>query len=276
MGDYTSLSEKVVVVIVGWIILAVVLCILLLLLFTPLGHVDYAAGALAPKVSARVISFDLPLFPRPAKAGAEAAQKKREKKPKPEKPRRKKPKAPLITREMIPELLKLVVRTLSRFRRKLTVNRFLLHITVGGGDPYSAVMAYGPSTTPWPSVGHYNVRRTDVQTRMTFSAETYTVRGRNDRSQCGAHYRRGRSGWRGIPKDKTQSDRATKAAAKERKGRMKQMQTPKDDFLKQIIAKIKEMVDANTVVGDPVTTPDGNTSCFQGQGGASPEAAATS
>ena len=31
------------------------------------------------------------------------------------------------------------------------------------------------------------------------------------------------------------------------------------DFLKQSIAKIKEMVDANTVVGDPVTTPDGVT-----------------
>ena len=31
------------------------------------------------------------------------------------------------------------------------------------------------------------------------------------------------------------------------------------EFLKQSIAKIKEMVDANTVVGDPVTTPDGVT-----------------
>ena len=40
---------------------------------------------------------------------------------------------------------------------------------------------------------------------------------------------------------------------------MEQMQTPMADFLKQSIAKIKEMVDANTVVGDPVTTPDGVT-----------------
>ena len=31
------------------------------------------------------------------------------------------------------------------------------------------------------------------------------------------------------------------------------------EFLKQSIAKIKELVDANTVVGDPVTTPDGVT-----------------
>ena len=31
------------------------------------------------------------------------------------------------------------------------------------------------------------------------------------------------------------------------------------EFLTQSIAKIQEMVDANTVVGDPVTTPDGVT-----------------
>ena len=40
---------------------------------------------------------------------------------------------------------------------------------------------------------------------------------------------------------------------------MEQMQTPMADFLKTSLAKIKEMVDANTVVGDPVTTPDGVT-----------------
>ena len=40
---------------------------------------------------------------------------------------------------------------------------------------------------------------------------------------------------------------------------MEQMQTPMAEFLKQSITKIKEMVDANTVVGDPVTTPDGVT-----------------
>lgn len=40
---------------------------------------------------------------------------------------------------------------------------------------------------------------------------------------------------------------------------MDNMQTPMAEFLKQSIGKIKEMVDANTVVGDPVTTPDGVT-----------------
>ncbi len=223
MGDYTSLSEKVVVVIVGWIILAVVLCILLLLLFTPLGvSVDYAAGAL--KVSARVMSFDLPLFPRPAKPEQKAPQKKREKKPKPEKPEtEKKPKAPLITREMIPELLKLVVRTLSRFRRKLTVNRFLLHITVGGGDPYSAVMAYGAINyavaTVGSAAGHaFNVRRSDVQTGIDFSAETYTVEaGMTVTINLARIIAVAAAAGVGFLKIKRSADRAAKAAAKERK-----------------------------------------------------------
>ena len=40
---------------------------------------------------------------------------------------------------------------------------------------------------------------------------------------------------------------------------MDQAQTPMAEFLQTSMAKIKEMVDVNTVVGDPVTTPDGVT-----------------
>ena len=40
---------------------------------------------------------------------------------------------------------------------------------------------------------------------------------------------------------------------------MDQAQTPKAEFLQTSMAKIKEMVDVNTIVGEPVTTPDGVT-----------------
>ena len=40
---------------------------------------------------------------------------------------------------------------------------------------------------------------------------------------------------------------------------MDQAQTPMAQFLQTSMAKIKEMVDVNTIVGDPVTTPDGVT-----------------
>ena len=212
-----------VVIIVGWIILAVVLCILLLLLLTPLGvSADYAAGSF--KVSARVMCFDLPLFPRPAKQVTKAPAKKREKKPKPEKPEaEKKPKPPLVTREMIPDLLKLVLRTLSRFRRKLTVNRFLLHITVGGGDPYSAVMAYGTinyaMATVGSAAGHaFNVRSSDVQTGIDFSADNYTVEaGVTITINLARIIAVAAAAGVGFLKIKRSADKAAKAAAKERK-----------------------------------------------------------
>ena len=35
---------------------------------------------------------------------------------------------------------------------------------------------------------------------------------------------------------------------------MEQMQTPMAEFLQASMAKIKEMVDVNTVVGEPITT----------------------
>ena len=40
---------------------------------------------------------------------------------------------------------------------------------------------------------------------------------------------------------------------------MDQAQTPMAEFLQTSMCKIKEMVDVNTIVGDPVTTPDGVT-----------------
>ena len=40
---------------------------------------------------------------------------------------------------------------------------------------------------------------------------------------------------------------------------MDQAQTPMAEFLQTSMAKIKEMVDVNTIVGEPVTTPDGVT-----------------
>lgn len=214
-----------VVIIVGWIILAVFVVILLLVLFTPFGlAVDYTGGAL--KVSARVMCFDLPVYPKPAKKAKKPAAK-REKKPskakkEPEKAE-KKPKKPLLTREMIPDVLRLALRTLSRFRRKLTVNRFLLHVTVAGAEPYGAVMTYGginyALATLGSAAGHaFNVRSSDVQTGIDFSAETYTVEAgvtvtidlaRILAVACAAGV--------GFIKIKRRADKAAKAGVEERK-----------------------------------------------------------
>ena len=124
---------------------------------------------------------------------------------------------------MIPDLLKLVLRTLSRFRRKLTVNRFLLHITVGGGDPYSAVMAYGTinyaMATVGSAAGHaFNVRSSDVQTGIDFSADNYTVEaGVTITINLARIIAVAAAAGVGFLKIKRSADKAAKAAAKERK-----------------------------------------------------------
>lgn len=168
---------------VGLIILAVIAALLLLLLFTPLGvSVDYGADGL--KLAARVMAFNLQLYPKPdrkQRAGKNAAPEKKKKQGKAKAGKPKKEKPPLVTQDMLPELLKLAGKTLSRFRRKLTVNRFVMHIVVAGeADPYNAVMTYGAINyavaTVGSAAGHaFNVKKSDIQTGMDFSAASTSV-----------------------------------------------------------------------------------------------------
>ena len=44
------------------------------------------------------------------------------------------------------------------------------------------------------------------------------------------------------------------------------MNHPLSDMMTSTMAKIKDMIDVNTVIGDPITTPDG---CFGGGAGGS-------
>ena len=210
---------------IGWIILAVILLILLLLLFTPFGvSADYSGGALT--VAARVFCFDLKLYPPAAKkAGKEKAKKAaKPKKGKQGKPAGEgKPKPPLITKDMVPELLRLAGRTLTRFRRKLTVNRFVLHITVAGADPYEGAMAYGlinsAATTLGGAAGRaFNVRKSDVQTGLDFNAERTAVDGGITVTLNLARVLAvALAAGAGFLKIKRDAARAEKAAAKERK-----------------------------------------------------------
>ena len=41
------------------------------------------------------------------------------------------------------QLLKLGLDAMARFKRKITVNRFMLHLVVAAEDPFDATMAYG-------------------------------------------------------------------------------------------------------------------------------------
>lgn len=204
--------------------MAAVLLLLALILFTPFGlSVDYAGGAL--RAAARVFCAEVQVYPRREKPGGRAGKEKKPgagKKPKDEKPKKEKP--PLITREMLPELLRLLGRTLTRFRRKITVNRFVLHITVAGeADPFNAVMTYGAVNCALAAAGSaaggaFRVKKSDVQTGMDFSAGRSTVEGGITLTISIARILAvaAAAGF-GFLKIKRRADRAAKAAAKERK-----------------------------------------------------------
>ena len=144
---------------------------------------DYAEGGL--KVAARVAGAEITLLPKPEK------KPKKGKKPskKPQKARKaaaegekkakkpKKPKPPLVTKEMLPELIGLAGGAIKRFGRRITVNRFVLHLSFGGAvDPYSAVMSYGAVNSALGTLGtaareSVKPRKTDVQTSVDFESE---------------------------------------------------------------------------------------------------------
>lgn len=202
--------------------------LLALVLFTPFGvSADYSAGSV--RVSARVMSFNLPLYPKPerTKKQKKPAKPKKEKKAKPaaaEEAKPKKQKPPLVTKEMVPDLLRLLGRTLSRFRRKITVNRFVLHVTIAGeDDPYDAVMAYGAVNCAVSTVGTaagrmFNVRRSDVQTGMDFSAaKTQVEFGITMTLNAARILAVALVAGIGFIKIKRHAAKAQKAAAKERK-----------------------------------------------------------
>lgn len=166
------------------IILLVILALLLILLFTPFGvAVRYEGGEFT--AAARVLCFDIPVFPRKEKEGKGEKKPKKEKKPKPEKepqeeqkeqegekPKRKLP----IGIEDIPKLFHLLMDTLSRFRRKLTVNYFMLHLVVAGNDPYNTAMMYGAvcallGILQAKQGKAFRVLRSDVQTAVDFTQE---------------------------------------------------------------------------------------------------------
>jgi len=175
---------------VGWIILGVLVALIAAILLIPVGvDAGYEGGEL--RVSAKVAGFLLQLIPK-----KEPRRPKKEKKPK--KPKKKKEKKPEdeeeqeeetgekkglplgLTKEDLLELVKTVFRGLGRFRRKLSVDRFLLHFTAAWQDPYNTAMLFGYvnealSILAPLSRQAFRVRRSDVRTEVDFVGEEMKI-----------------------------------------------------------------------------------------------------
>ena len=178
---------------VGLIILGVIVVLVIAIMLVPVGaDVAYEGGEL--RLSAKVCGMLLQLIPKPP---ADETKPKKEKKPKkPKKPKKKKkqteeqagtgeekPKKKLdldFSLEEIFGLVKSVLRGLGRFGRKLSVDRFLLHYTAAGKDPYNTAMTFGyvngALTTLAPICRRtFDAKDVDVWTDVDFTTEKTKV-----------------------------------------------------------------------------------------------------
>ena len=175
---------------VGLIILGVIIAIIAAIMLVPVGaDVAYEGGEL--RLSAKVCGVLLQLIPKPP---ADETKPKKEKKPKKPKKQKKRPEEQTQTGEEKPKkklnldfsmdeimgLVKSVLRGLGRFGRKLSVDRFLLHYTAAGKDPYNTAMTFGyvngALTTLAPICRRsFDAKDVDVWTDVDFTTEKTKV-----------------------------------------------------------------------------------------------------
>ena len=175
---------------VGLIILGVIIAIIVAIMLVPVGaDVAYEGGEL--RLSAKVCGMLLQLIPKPP---ADETKPKKEKKPKKPKKKNKKAEEQAQTGEEKPKkkldldfsvdevmgLVKSVLRGLGRFGRKLSVDRFLLHYTAAGKDPYNTAMTFGyvngALTTLAPICRRsFDAKDVDVWTDVDFTTEKTKV-----------------------------------------------------------------------------------------------------
>ena len=175
---------------VGLIILGVIIAIIVAIMLVPVGaDVAYEGGEL--RLSAKVCGVLLQLIPKPP---ADETKPKKEKKPKKPKKQKKQPEEQAQTGEEKPKkklnldfsmdeimgLVKSVLRGLGRFGRKLSVDRFLLHYTAAGKDPYTTAMTFGyvngALTTLAPICRRsFDAKDVDVWTDVDFTTEKTKV-----------------------------------------------------------------------------------------------------
>ena len=175
---------------VGLIILGVIVALVIAIMLVPVGaDVAYEGGEL--RLSAKVCGMLLQLIPKPP---ADETKPKKEKKPKKPKKQKKQPEEQAQTGEEKPKkklnldfsmdevmgLVKSVLRGLGRFGRKLSVDRFLLHYTAAGKDPYNTAMTFGyvngALTTLAPICRRsFDAKDVDVWTDVDFTTEKTKV-----------------------------------------------------------------------------------------------------
>lgn len=170
-------------------IIGIIVAIIALIMLIPVGaDISYIGGQFG--LSAKMCGVLLQLFPKPEADPNAPEKEKKPKKPKKEKKKKEpkpdenadgaqKPKKKLklsFTKEELFSLVKKVLRRFGRFGRKFRVDRFLLHYTAAGDDPYDTAVTYGYVNAALSALApmcreRFDVRDCDVWTDIDFSKE---------------------------------------------------------------------------------------------------------
>ncbi len=164
---------------VGLIILGVFVAIIVFICVVPVGaDVGYEGGEL--HVSAKAAGILLQLYPKKPVDETKPPKEKKPKKPKepkPEKPKKPKKKPSFdFTKEELFQLVKAVLRGFGRFG-KVTVDRFLLHYTAAGRDPYDTAVTYNYVNAAMSALApvcrkKFIVKSSDVWTDVDFTKDS--------------------------------------------------------------------------------------------------------
>lgn len=169
---------------VALIVIGIIVAVIALIMLVPVGaDVLYEGGEL--RLSAKVCGMLLQLLPKPPRDETRPKKEKKPKKPKKPKPEKpageEKPKKKLsFTRDELLGLLKSVLKGLGRFRRKLSIDSFMLHYTAAGKDPYDTAMTLAYVNAALSSLGaicyeRFRVKQSDVWTDVDFTTERMSL-----------------------------------------------------------------------------------------------------
>ena len=164
------------------IALGIIIAVLVLIMLIPVGvDAEYVSNEF--KLSAKVCGFHIQLIPKKLseKHKKPKQKKKKEKSDEQAEAKPKKPKKKLsFNFDELLALAKAALKAVGNFGRKLKVDRFLLHYTAAGSDPYSTAQTFGYVNAALSSLApicakRYRVRDCDVWTRVDFTAEKMAV-----------------------------------------------------------------------------------------------------
>ena len=167
------------------IALGVILFVVITILLIPVGvSGEYISGDF--KASAKVGFFNFQLVPHKQKKekkepAEDASQKSIEDIAENEVKKKQKSKFKLnLNKDEIFALVKAAISSVGNFGRKLKVDRFLLHYTAAGKDPYNTAQIFGYVNAALSALAplcakRYKVKDCDVWTRVDFVEEKMSI-----------------------------------------------------------------------------------------------------